>query len=286
MKPNQKLFEGLMFLFILYSIVIHFIELETDEPGVPNSYFFWSEVLVGTVFTIEYVVRWVASRSWRYPFQPLAIVDLLAVLPFYLGFFVDLRALRLVRAMRILRLLKLYRYTNALRTINNAFHRIRYEFAIIGFALLTLGWLGSVAMFELERERQPEVFGRLSDAAWYTIVTFTTVGYGDKVPMTPGGKITAFLLMLSGLGLFGTFVSLVGSAFLEELRKTRSEGNGRTLPPELVAMSGTNFDPEPVLAAIRDGRLEGSEAEDGEEAARLLAIACELLVREREPAKP
>jgi voltage-gated potassium channel len=286
--PSQRRLELLVMLVIVYSVVVLAVELELDDPEERGGFFWWSELFVAAFFTVEYVVRWVASRSWRYPLRPMAVVDLLATLPFYVGALVDLRSLRLVRVARMIRLLRLYRYTDALRSILNAFYRVRYEFGVIGFALLTLGWICTVLLYELEREAQPEAFGRLSDAAWCTIVTITTVGYGDKVPATPGGKLVALVLMLGGLGLFGTFVSLIGSAFLEELRRNPRPEDAPP-PPGPPAAGGDppdRFDPDEVLRAVEAGRFAAA-GPDGPELTRLLAAACRrLLARDRPAAGP
>ena len=219
MHIKPRWIEHAIIVLIVFSVVVHFVELEFGEDGWGVRFFNWCDLIITVAFTIEYFVRWRLSRSLRYPLQPMAIIDLLAILPFYLGFLIDLRTLRLFRALRALRLFKLYRYTNAMKKIKNAFVRVRYEFAVVGFAVLTLGWVCATMLYELEREAQPQAFGRFSDSAWYTIVTLTTVGYGDKVPITFGGRAIAVVMMVAGLGLFGTFVSLVGSAFLEELRR-------------------------------------------------------------------
>lgn len=222
MKSSQRYAELFVLLLIAYSLVTYFIELEFTTLA-DHDFFIWSERIVTVLFTLEYLIRWVASRSVTYPLRPMAIVDLVAILPFYVGFLVDLRALRLIRVLRIVRLFKLYRYTDALQAISNAFFRVRYEFAVVGFAVLTLGLICSVAIYELEKDAQPEVFAKFSDAIWYTLTTLTTVGYGDKVPITAGGRLVAVVLMIGGLGLFGTFVSLIGSAFIEEIRNAAVE---------------------------------------------------------------
>lgn len=280
MKHIQSRLELLILVLILYSVVTLFAELEFADADQSTGFFLWSERLVAVAFTVEYVVRWVASRRLSYPLRPMAIVDLLAILPFYLGFLVDLRTLRLVRVLRVLRLFKLYRYTNALQSIRNAFNRVRYEFGVIGFAVLTLLLGCSVAVYELERAAQPVVFARVSDAVWYSVTTITTVGYGDKVPVTTGGKLVAVFMMVGGLGLFGTFVSLLGSAFLEELRRAVRQP-GASAPP--AEGPGTpegmpdGFDPRRVLKSIDEGAFGGDRGPCHAEGVRLLAVACRLL---------
>jgi voltage-gated potassium channel len=282
MKPSQRYAELFILALIVYSIVAYLIELELDQTGAP--FFVWSERIVTFLFTVEYLVRWWLSRNPLYPFKLMALIDLVAILPFYLSFLVDLRALRLVRVLRIFRLFKLYRYSDALQSIVNAFFRVRHEFAVIGFAVLTLGLLSSVAVYELERDAQPQAFARFSDAVWYTLTTLTTVGYGDKVPITPGGRTVAVFLMIAGLGLFGTFVSLIGGAFLEELRSSAARaGEPRAAGPAALSINAhrafaRRFDPAEVLRAIDQGAFATSQDDRQAETVRLLALACRHLM--------
>ncbi|MDB5311181.1 MAG: voltage-gated potassium channel [Gemmataceae bacterium] len=236
MAARRPWLERLVQLLIVYSIATLFLELEIDSHSPSSGFFLWSERAVAAAFTVEYLLRWIASRSWRYPLRPMAVIDLLAVAPFYVGFFVDPAALRLVRLLRVVRVLKLDRQGAAAVSLYRAYSRIRHEIQLTAIAGLVVGLGGTAAVFELERGAQPEAFGRISDSAWYILATVTTVGYGDRVPVTPGGRIVGGMVMLSGLVLFGTFVSLVGSAFVEEIRRTRiaAESKGG-LPPDLMS---------------------------------------------------
>lgn len=291
-------------VLIFYSIGMQLIELEFADVGHSTGFFLWSERVVAAIFTIEYLARWRASGRWNYVFEFSAIVDLIAVIPFYVGFFVDLRSLRLIRLLRVLRLFKLTRYNDALQHILNAYYKVRYEFTLIGFALFFVGWCSSLAIFELEREEHPETFGRLSDAVWYILVTVTTVGYGDKVPSTMAGKVVAGCTMIAGLALFGTFMSLIGSAYLDEIRRSMEAGEGKEkgspegpskvdFPPTEVgstseenaaacdfgpASADVPFDPRRVLQAIDSGEFDQSRGLVHLETVRLLAAACRRLV--------
>ncbi len=120
MKRLVAVLEVFIQSVIFYSLAMYFVELEfahsnNTRQGFP--FFLWSERVVAAIFTVEYLVRWLFSKNrLRYPFQPMSIIDLLAVLPFYVGFMVDMRVLRLIRTLRILRLFKFYRYNDALRS--------------------------------------------------------------------------------------------------------------------------------------------------------------------------
>ncbi|HEY5960682.1 MAG TPA: ion transporter [Polyangiaceae bacterium] len=208
---------------IFYSLATFFIELEffkSENSLVGPRFFLWSERVVASIFTVEYVLRWVRSRRWSYPFTFTSIVDLLAVLPFYVGFLVDLRVLRLIRTLRMLRLFKLHRYNTALRSFVTSIRSVRDQLGALGIVVLFFVMLSSSILFECEHLAQPQVFAKFSDAVWWCITTLTTVGYGDKFPITSAGRVTATFTVVFGLGVFGTFISVIGGAFLQTHRGT------------------------------------------------------------------
>lgn len=215
---------------IFYSIGSYLVELE-NSGAEHLTFFLWSERVVATIFTAEYLIRWArAEDKRRYPARLMAIVDLLAVLPFYLTFLVDLRSLRLLRTLRLLRLLKFYRYNEAVQTLVASFARVRWQLQVMGFAVGLVTMVSSLLIYECERDAQPIAFARFSDALWWSFATLTTVGYGDKFPITGAGRLVAVGSALAGLGIFGTFVSLVGGAFVATLQEKRDAAS-RGLSP-------------------------------------------------------
>jgi voltage-gated potassium channel len=216
-------FEMAVQCLIFYSIGSYYLEAELTETHYIDSglsFWQWNERVIATFFTGEYFYRWrIAKNRLRYPFTPLALIDLLAILPFYIGLAVDMRSLRLVRTLRILRLFKLYRYNAALQKVMRGFRKVKDELAVVGFVLMIMVMFSSVAIYEFEHETQPEMFARLSDAMWWSFVTLTTVGYGDVIPVTAGGRIIATVTMAVGIGIFGTFISLIGSSFIDTMRE-------------------------------------------------------------------
>ncbi len=180
------------------------------------------------VFSVEYVLRiWSAveipmlSRMppWkaraRFAARPIMIVDLLAVLPWYLQpfFSVDLRSLRV---FRLFRLLKLARYSPALQTLGRV---LADEYrALLGalLVLLVLLLFASTTIYFLERDAQPDKFGSVPAAAWWALATLTTVGYGDVVPITPLGKIVGGIVMLLGVGMIALPVAIIATGFSQE----------------------------------------------------------------------
>ena len=229
--PAAKACDVFLIVLILANALAMALESESRLADAYGAYFAAFEAFSVAVFTIEYALRvWVSrehpkygmGRPWRarlrYMLSPLAIVDLLAILPFFLSAFlpVDLRALRLFRMLRIL---KLARYSPALGTIAAV---IKNESRAITGALcilVVIVVISSTLLYFLEREVQPKVFGSIPDAMWWAMATLTTVGYGDAVPVTTAGRIIGSVVMVMGIGIFVLWTSIFASGFMEETRK-------------------------------------------------------------------
>ena len=184
-----------------------------------------------TCSRVEYVARvWVAveDRAGRYdqPFwgrlrymaTPMAIVDLLAILPTYLAVFVP-GDFMLLRMLRILRILKITRYSPALATFEIVLVNERRSLAAAGTILGVALLLAAGALHHIEGEVQPAAFGSIPAAMWWAIVTLTTVGYGDVVPITPLGRIVGGLCAVIGLGMFALPTAILGAGFAHEIQK-------------------------------------------------------------------
>lgn len=276
MKRLYQLAEVVVQIVIVYSLVVLFLDLELSDRGNWGEFFTISEWVVGVVFTLEYVTRWVASRSWWYPLRLVAVIDLLAVLPFYLWLIGGREMLRFARVLRVVRVLKLDRHGEASATLYRAYYRIRHEIRLTALGGLVVGLCGTVLVFELEREVQPEEFARVSDAGWCILATVTTVGYGDKVPQTNGGRLVAGMVMLSGLVLFGTFVSLVGGSFVEEIRRKRIERE--RLSRHTQPGSEEHFDAHAVVLAIQSGIIPPGDSPAHQHTVQLLERACQVMI--------
>jgi len=159
----------------------------------------------------------------RFVLTPLAIVDLLAVLPFYLGalWLVDLRFLRAVRLVRMIRITKVARYSSALRLLARVARNRKPELVITTGLMLILLVVASCLMFDLEHEVQPEVFGDIPSTMWWAVATMTTVGYGDTYPVTAAGKVLGGVVSILGIAFFALPAGILGSGFVEEVQKDR-----------------------------------------------------------------
>ena len=171
------------------------------------------EVFSIIVFSIEYLLRvYVSKKPFKYIFSFYGLIDIIAILPFYLNKFLDLRFLRAFRVFRVFRALKLMRYNKALNRFNLAFKIVKEEIILFFMVTLVLIFITSAGIYFFENEAQPEVFKSVFHSAWWAIVTLTTVGYGDVYPITIGGKIFTFFVLMIGVGLVTIPAGLVATA--------------------------------------------------------------------------
>ena len=222
----MPLFEKFVYALILYSVGMFFVEAHMG--GVDSLHgpaiFLWSERFVAAVLTGEMVLRFVASSSRTsfgtnaaYFRSPEMVFDLIAVAPFYIGFIVPVQWLPAVRAARILRLLKFYRASPvAHMVVHNLVAQWKKIRLINCFVFIMILFSGTV-MHQLESAAQPEAFHSLWASIWWAVVTLTTVGYGDMSPVTIVGQLVAMLLMVTGIGVVGAMISIVGNAFNVDL---------------------------------------------------------------------
>lgn len=211
---------------IVVSVVAFSIETLPDLGTSTRRALGYFEAVVVIVFTIEYVLRvWSAERPLRYVFSFYGVVDLVAILPYFLsagGY--DLRSVRLFRLLRLIRLLKLVRYTAALDRFRRAFLLVKEELIVFSGLSSVLLYLSAVGIYYFEHDAQPEVFQSIFDGLWWAVATLTTVGYGDVYPVTVGGRFFTFVVLVVGLGIVAVPTGLIASA-LGEVRRQASLSN-------------------------------------------------------------
>jgi voltage-gated potassium channel len=201
------------------------------------------DVFSVAVFTVEYILRaWSCTENpkfrspvsgrLRYLITPMAIIDLMAVLPFYLPFIVpELRFVRAIRLFRLFRILKMVRYSDALKTFAEVLNLKKEELGVTFFATLILLVVASSMVYEAENEVQPEAFANIPDAMWWGVVTLTTVGYGDIYPKTPLGKFIGSFVVISGIGLFALPAGIMASGFSEVLQRRKEKKRKKMICP-------------------------------------------------------
>lgn len=176
------------------------------------------ELTTVAIFAAEYAVRvWASPSPPRYIFSFFGFIDLAAILPTLLVFLgVDLRVLVGLRIMRVLLLFKLIRYTRAVRRLSKALQRVTPELLVFAGMAGAMLYLCATAIYLFEHKAQPEAFASVFHALWWAVVTFTTVGYGDVVPVTTGGRIFTTLILVLALGIVAVPTGLIASALASE----------------------------------------------------------------------
>ena len=223
--------------FLLWLIVINVIAVILESvPSLSVSYqalFLYINLISVAVFTVEYVIRAWASverepgasslaTRLRYMRTPMAIIDLAAILPFYLGSILGID-LRVLRTLRLLRILKLSRYFSGIQTLTHVLLAEARPMGAALFVMLVLMILASSGIYWAEHLAQPEAFRSIPASMWWTMVTLTTVGYGDVVPITPAGRLLGVVIMLLGIGMVALPAGMLASRFSEELHKRRDD---------------------------------------------------------------
>ncbi|MCB0644536.1 MAG: potassium channel family protein, partial [Phaeodactylibacter sp.] len=188
----------------------------------------------------------------KYVLSPMAIIDLLAILPFYLELtlvaygihhMADTRFLRVLRLMRLLRLFKLNRYNSSMKMIGNVLREEKEKLFITLFMVVILLVLSAALIFTFEHEAQPEAFPNIYSSMWWAIATLTTVGYGDVFPVTAIGKMLAGFIALLGIGLVALPTGILASSFVTHLDENEDEEENpeESLAVQHKALAGKGF---------------------------------------------
>lgn len=218
-----RTFDLVMQSLILISIITFTVETLPDLEADTRKFLHATEVVIVIIFTIEYLLRlYVADRKLGYVLSFYGIIDLLAILPFYLASGIDLRSLRVFRMFRLFRLLKLLRFGTAMRRFARAFIIAKEEIILFSVVTAMLLYLSAVGIYYFEHIAQPEAFKSVIHSLWWAVTTLTTVGYGDVYPITAGGKIFTFIILMIGLGIVAIPAGLLASA-LSKVRMEESE---------------------------------------------------------------
>lgn len=220
---DRPLPSGFIAALIVFSTLCFSLETLPDLKPVTRSFLYYSEIVIVAIFTAEYAYRiYSAKDRLRFIFSFYGLVDLLAILPFYLAPALDLRSLRLLRLLRVLRLLKLARYHKAFSRLGEAFRLAREELVIFSMATLIFLYLAAVGIYYFENPVQPDVYRSVFDALWWAVTSLTTVGYGDMYPITPGGRIFTFVVLMLGLGLVAMPAGIIASS-LNAIRRRHED---------------------------------------------------------------
>ncbi len=227
-----KWFDIILLVVIVYSVIVVMLESVPRYDNKYHDFFNISEWVVTILFTIEYILRLVCiKKPSKYVFSFFGIVDFLSTIPKYLSFFFVgtqyFTAFRALRLLRIFRILKLVRYTGASNNLIKALNASRTKILIFIFFVLVVSILLGTVMYLVEGPEHG--FNSIPHSVYWTIVTLTTVGYGDISPETGFGQFLATFIMIIGYGIIAVPTGIVSAEYASAREKIK-EDEGRSCP--------------------------------------------------------
>lgn len=215
-------------LFIQFLIVLSLVSFSIETLPNLGKNTKWilntTEVIIVAIFTLEYLLRlFVADKKLKFVFSFYALIDLIAILPFYVARGIDLRSIRVFRLFRLIRAFKIFRYSKAIQRFKNAFLEVKEELILFLVATGFLLFIAAVGIYYFENPAQPEQFKSIFHCLWWAVATLTTVGYGDIYPITAGGKIFTSFIVIIGLGIIAVPTGLLASALTKTIKEDKQD---------------------------------------------------------------
>jgi len=221
---SGRVFNYVIYILIILSLVSFSIE---TLPGIPEdlvTVLGYLEVVVILIFTLEYLLRlWTADQKLVFMFSFFGLIDLIAILPFYLTIGIDLRSARSFRLLRLFILLKIFRFSQASRRLIDCIMLVREELILFAFLTLILLWLSAIGIYYFEHDAQPDKFESVFHSLWWAVATITTVGYGDVYPVTIGGRLFTFIVLLIGMGVIAVPAGLLAASLTRIVQREREQ---------------------------------------------------------------
>ena len=217
---NNPYFENSIMALIILNLLVFVLDSMIIFHNAFSSLVSYFELVSVLIFTLEYIARVYTLDRFTNIFKPMMLIDFFAVIPYYFSFWtVNTVFLRVFRLSRLLRVLKIGRYSQAVDNIINGFKNKKEEL-IITLSIFCVGVLiSSILIFIAEHDSQPEVFTSIPKCFYFSIITVTSVGYGDISPLTIFGKIICSITAILGIGLHGLFIGVIGAAFMHAFGK-------------------------------------------------------------------
>lgn len=219
-KSSGNSFELFIQLLIFISIITFSVETLPDLSSRTIEVLNIIEIVCVIIFTLEFIGRILYSKKGlKYILSFYGLIDLIAIVPFYISLGFDLRSIRILRLLRLFRILKLSKFNKGIDILRKSLASIRTELSIVMMFALVFIYLSSVGIYFFENEAQPENFKSIFHSIWWAIATLTTVGYGDVYPITLGGKIFSSIIILIGIGIIAIPTGLIASAINQNIKQ-------------------------------------------------------------------
>ena len=215
-------FEKLIQILIVISLISFAFETLPNLSTTWQTVLKFTEIIIVLIFTIEYIIRISLCRPrLKYIFSFYGVIDILAILPFFLTAGIDIKSIRAFRLLRLLRFVKLLKYNKAIRRLRDALIDAKDELILSGIVDGILLYLASIGIYYFEEEAQPDSFGSVFHSMWWAVCSLTTVGYGDVKPITVGGKIFTGIVLIIGVGIVAMPTAILASSFNNAKKKEK-----------------------------------------------------------------
>lgn len=258
-----------VFIEVLVLLNVAAVILESYE-GIEIAYGFYFdafELFTVSVFLIEYLLRlWLSdinfpkSLRWqvykKHIFSANSIIDLVAILPFFIPFIsdIDLRHLRIFRLIRLMRVFKLTKYSQSLILIGKIISEKKQELLATFLLFFSVLVIASSLMFYIEHDVQPSVFPNILQSFWWGIITLTTIGYGDMIPMTAAGKVLGGLIAMMGVLIIAIPTAIISSSFVQKMEESKDKKRMAEIRNRLREAFYKKYIPE-IACKVRRGSL-------------------------------
>jgi len=279
----SKIFDAFILSLILTNIIAVVLGTVSAVRIKYSDFLYYFEIVSVIIFSIEYILRLVVCTEngkfkqlaqkenifsnliarLHYIVSPFAVIDILAILPFYLPMFIsfDLRFIRILRLFRILRLLKASRYTRSIKAIGRVIQQKKMELLTTFVMMLMMLLMASSFMFYVENQAQPKIFSSIPATMWWGIATLTTVGYGDVYPITLLGKLLAGLIAVLGIGIVALPSGILASGLIPEFENLKEGFVDKGDYNNHVLICGWNYLGKEVIENLlsNDAKIAGIE---------------------------
>lgn len=217
---TNKYVDNFLIILILLNFVVFIFQTDVNFYNSYKIYIANFELVSITIFTVEYILRVISLEKFKDIFKPMMIVDFFAIFPYYMSFVtVNTVFLRALRLFRLFRIAKLARYTTALERIKKAFLKHKDEIVITAIFFLIGLTIASILIYFAENQTGNKAFSSIPSSFWWSVVTFTSVGYGDTYPVTTIGKFVGAFTAIMGVGLHALLIGVIGAAFMDATKK-------------------------------------------------------------------
>lgn len=213
---ENKYVDNFLIGLILLNFIIFIFQTDVSFYNHFKKYINIFEFVSIIIFTVEYLLRVISLKKFKDLFKPMMIVDFIAVFPYYLSFVtINTVFLRVWRILRLFRIAKLVRYTTAFEKIKKSFSKRKDELIVTLIVFIVGLTIASIGIYFAEHNSGNEVFNSIPSSFWWSVVTCTSVGYGDAYPITTAGKFIGALTAIMGVGLHALLIGVVGAAFID-----------------------------------------------------------------------